>query len=512
MRIIADNVLNKILEEIREAKFFSISVDSTPDISHVDQLTFTIRYVSKTGPVERFLSFIPMESHKGKDIAQIIFDFLEKNKLDIKNCRGQSYDNASNMSEKYNGVQAQILKSCIYALYLPCMAHSLNLVGQCAVENCKEATELFSLIQSIYVFYSASTHRWSKQCNALENSDKGLPVVKRYSDTRWSARHDAVKALTSGYEEHVALLKEFSDDPDYNPSTRAEATGLLNQLTKLETCILLSFWNNVLERVEKTNKKLQEEGLSLNLALHMLNSLLEYVSNLRENFNEFEEVGKQCSNEHYSEKNKRPRKRKRFFDEEEDYDTNNFSSSDKFKTEVYIPIVDNLIVALKKRISAYTLLDSRFGFLANLSSLSTNDLRESANKLIKNYPEDLEECFANELVHFVALLKSLKAENSDKTFTDNEMYDIIHTNDLKQAFPNVEICLRLYLCLFVTNCKGERSFSKLKLIKNYLRNTMGQERLTCLSLLSIESNVLRQINVTEIIDQFSAEKSRRKYI
>ena len=44
------------------------------------------------------------------------------------------------------------------------------------------------------------------------------------------------------------------------------------------------------------------------------------------------------------------------------------------------------------------------------------------------------------------------------------------------SFPNMDILLRIYLCMFVTNVYVERSFSKLKLIKNYLRNT--DERLT----------------------------------
>lgn len=34
-------------------------------------------------------------------------------------------------------------------------------------------------------------------------------------------------------------------------------------------------------------------------------------------------------------------------------------------------------------------------------------------------------------------------------------------------FPNVEIALRIFLSMMVTNCSGERSFSKLKRIKKY---------------------------------------------
>lgn len=61
----------------------------------------------------------------------------------------------------------------------------------------------------------------------------------------------------------------------------------------------------------------------------------------------------------------------------------------------------------------------------------------------------------------------------------------------------------------ITNCTGERSFSKLKLVKNYLRNSMGQERLNDLVLLSIESKMLREVDIGDIISKFSQIKSRK---
>ena len=47
----------------------------------------------------------------------------------------------------------------------------------------------------------------------------------------------------------------------------------------------------------------------------------------------------------------------------------------------------------------------------------------------------------------------------------------------------------MYLILMVTNCSGERSFSKLKYIKNRLRTTMTNKRVTPLSLMSIEYDI-----------------------
>ena len=77
-------------------------------------------------------------------------------------------------------------------------------------------------------------------------------------------------------------------------------------------------------------------------------------------------------------------------------------------------------------------------------------------------------------------------------------------------FVNVEIVLRIYLSLMVTNCTGERSFSKLNIIKDRLRNSMGQERLNNLSIMSIEYELLRNMETTSIINEFAYDKSRKK--
>ena len=76
------------------------------------------------------------------------------------------------------------------------------------------------------------------------------------------------------------------------------------------------------------------------------------------------------------------------------------------------------------------------------------------------------------------------------------MLRLIAKRALAQTFPNVEVVLRLYLCMMVCNCSGERTFSHLKLIKGALRFTIGQQRLHCLALMSTECGVLRKINIT----------------
>nr|XP_047138958.1 zinc finger MYM-type protein 1-like [Hydra vulgaris] len=259
--IMADNVIQQMVKEIKEAKYFSISIDSTPDISHVDQLSFIFRYVQKNGcPVERFLGFLPNSGHKSEELADAVFLVLESHGLDINNCRGQSYDNASNMSGRYTGLQARIKKVNPLATFVPCSAHSLNLVGKCAVDCCIYVSEFFILLQNIYKFFSASTYRWEiLQKNLIKTENVSL---KKLSDTRWSARSDA-------------------NDKTEKSITRLEANGIYLKLDSLETAIMATLWGDILERFNKTSKQLQSVEIDLETVVSLYESLIRYVLDLR---------------------------------------------------------------------------------------------------------------------------------------------------------------------------------------------------------------------------------------
>ncbi|CAI6371989.1 unnamed protein product [Macrosiphum euphorbiae] len=98
-----DKVLTEIVSRIKKSKYYSVSVDSTPDESHTDQLTIVVRYMEGSTPKERFLTFLPNCGHTGEATANALLKFLGDHQIDIMDCRGQSYYNAANMSGKYAG-------------------------------------------------------------------------------------------------------------------------------------------------------------------------------------------------------------------------------------------------------------------------------------------------------------------------------------------------------------------------------------------------------------------------
>ena len=257
IEVLGTHIQQHIVRELKAAKYFSISLDSTPDLAHVDQLTLIIRYVLPSGPVERFVKFLELPGHTADQMMHSLMQYLDHHEIDIKNCRGQSYDNASNMSGKYNGLQAKVKNLCEYADFVPCFGHSLNLVGTCCAESCQQAILFFCFISGLYTFFSASTYRWQIFMTAINELNRQAYTLKPLSGTRWPERADATIAVETNYDPIQKALEQMSTNVEQKPEIRSQADGFLSKMGKLETAFMTIFWNKILQRFQSTSGLLQ---------------------------------------------------------------------------------------------------------------------------------------------------------------------------------------------------------------------------------------------------------------
>ena len=69
---IGKEVLSTIIEEIKTAKYYPISVNSTPYINNSDKVCCIFRYVLDSQLVERFVQFIEMKGHGAAELENSI--------------------------------------------------------------------------------------------------------------------------------------------------------------------------------------------------------------------------------------------------------------------------------------------------------------------------------------------------------------------------------------------------------------------------------------------------------
>jgi len=269
INLLGSKVRNEIIQRIKNSKYFSIIFDSTPDVSREDQLCEIIRYVREVNNEfvieESFVDFIYTNEKTGLGIASDVLQKLEKDGLSFKNCRGQGYDNGANMAGKYQGVQARLKEINEHAQFVPCAAHSLNLIGVHAASVSVKMISFFGIVQNIFNYFSGSTSRWEVLMRCLKIT------LKTHSDTRWASKYNAVHSLYCQFGGVIKALRDISTNPIFGDGV-ANAESILKQFD-LEFVYFLVMWDKILNQIYRVNKLLQSSNISIDQASKMINCL-----------------------------------------------------------------------------------------------------------------------------------------------------------------------------------------------------------------------------------------------
>ena len=85
--MIENEIRSKIIKKVKEAKYFSIILDYTPDISNQEQITLVLRCVDiSTSPIkieESFLEFIKVDVTTGLGLFNELINIITKLQLNI---------------------------------------------------------------------------------------------------------------------------------------------------------------------------------------------------------------------------------------------------------------------------------------------------------------------------------------------------------------------------------------------------------------------------------------------
>ncbi|CAM8923336.1 unnamed protein product [Rhodiola kirilowii] len=483
-------------------------------------MTLIIRCVDvSTVPIkvqEYFLQFLVVNDTTGQGLFEELKNVLHHLGLYIDDVRGQGYDNGSNMKGKHKGVQRKLLDINPRAFYTPCAAHSLNLTLSDVANSCQKAEEFFGVVQRIYTLFADSTKRWDILKDNV--SEKGY-TLKSLSTTRWESRVDSVKAIVTQAPEIREALHQLAEKAT-DSGIKSEAKCLAYyELGKFEFIVGMVIWYHISAKVNIVSKQLQSENMRIDVAMGSVKALIAFFKEYREEgfekaLNCAKEIAVELDIDPVFPEKKKKRKvyKKRHFDE---IDTETQpseplieeSSQVSFRVHYFVYIIDEAIGSLEKRFEQYEQYEETFGFLftaKKLKSLDAVKLKRSCNNLEKKLENGhTSDINGEDLLNELGLLQKHLPNELDSASAI--------LNFLKRAncYPTSCLAYRIMLTVPVTVASAERSFSKLKILKSYLRSTMSQERLNALALISIEHEFLEKLDYDRLIDDFASKSARR---
>ena len=336
-------------------------------------------------------------------------------------------------------------------------------------------------------------------------------TVKSLSNTRWSARLDATTALKENFAELRQLSQDFTLDDNETNETKLDSFFLKKSMDALETAIICVLWHKILQRFHSTSKCLQRSDMSLGSCVALYNGIESFCQHLRDKFDTIKKDGLKLTTgiqKTYASPNKRNRKTKRTFGYKgEDTGCTRAleDARESFRIGTYLSIIDSLIAEVIRPKSAYCILQQNFNFLPNLNTWGISDIENAASKLLKVYASDLDSDFLSEVVHFAFHLRS-SPDLGSKTNTAQAQLSYLKKNCLIETFPNAAIILRIYLTFPVANTEGERSFSALKRVKNYLRSSLTQDCVCDFCIMAIEKSFTKSMSFENTIDKFCSSE------
>ena len=500
-------ICQRIVSEVQKSVPFSILADESADVSAHEQLSISVRYVFRNDRSvflkEMFLGFIIVTDLTGEGIANSIISFCISTGLDLNNLVGLGLDGASAMSGKYKGVQACIREKYPVVHYTHCSSHSLNLaIGKA---NNVVLGNVFSNLSSIISFFHGYPFREEKLRQAIQAvcPESKRQRLKTICATRWVERHDAMLVFMELIEAVVACLEELTLVPGETGSKANQLVHVCTSFDFIYSCTVLENPSALFLTVSKQLQSPTKDLAEICSLIENVVSILEKEMNQDSAITRVYTKAKSIS-ETFGSSVTLPRAHARnnpeFVGKEELF----------YRKRVFIPYYQWLIEQMNLRFlnhkekvfTLQKLLPSQGG------KMPLDELQKVIEPMHSLMPFSFSEIEAQiKIWEQIWIEKKRKGEPIPKNAMQwiFDSLSLVHYN--KDLIPAIFRILQIFSTIPITTATSKRSFSTLKRIKIYLRNSKGEERLTGLAIISVHGREI-QLQPEKNINEMS--KSIRK--
>lgn len=286
IEICGDIILRKNILRINQSGCFTVLADETTDVSGIEQFSLCVRYVhivdGKAILREDFLKFVPVNDVTGQGLANTLIKTLQDLKVNLNQICGQGYDGASAMSGKFQGCAARVVEQYIQALYVHCANHSLNLaVGDtCEIPIIRNS---LSTINEVIKFFRNSAQRQQSLDQAISQIENDVEKkrLKKYCETRWVDRLDAVTTFKELFSSIVAALEEIQVTG--NSESAQKAFTFEQSLKRGNFIVAMVVIHEIFSFTHPLTVGLQAKYVDLASAMEMADDLCVLLQNMRDN-------------------------------------------------------------------------------------------------------------------------------------------------------------------------------------------------------------------------------------
>ncbi|KAK3925559.1 LOW QUALITY PROTEIN: 52 kDa repressor of the inhibitor of the protein kinase [Frankliniella fusca] len=407
------------------------------------------------------------------------------------------------------GAVSEIQKEATNSVRTPCFNHKLNLsIAQSNKVIC--IRNAVGTMKECIRFFDASAKRQRVLKQKLGRGLSGL------CETRWIERHDGVLQFSVDLPKILETLETISSWAD--SATSSKANLLCNSITDSFFLVSLLCLSDILSLTLPLSKMLQKKNLGLDEASSVVSNLRSVVGQRRSDAEQhFDDIWKKAE-ELASSVDTELKPPRPGGVESKETEQIMLLSLHSLTFELYIPLLDHVLLDLKERFSSEVLGCFHLPSLlpVHISGKSPTILKEKsklfANKFHHILPSDdvilTERLLLGELTMWQAKWSSCSSvvDGAGAELPLSSL-DTLKACD-PEVYPLIHTLLSFLTTLPVSNATAERSFSVLRRLKSWLRTTMKQDRLNGLALMHIHRADLSYSWIDKIIDRF-AKKGKR---
>ncbi|KYN19303.1 Zinc finger MYM-type protein 1, partial [Trachymyrmex cornetzi] len=484
LQMLSTDVLNRFLYDIKAARYFSVIMDETADISRQEQVSISLRITTTDLETEEiFMGFYHTPNTKSETLFNILKDVFTRFHLPISNLRGQCYDGAAAMSGKSSRLQTRVKNVAPKALFVHCTAHSLNLVVQDSID-CKF---IIGISKDLITY--------------IRDSPKRVEAFKQIQQElqSWCMRVKSLKTIFANYEAIVMFLDECKTEKTCDSG---KAEGLLKFLEEFEFYFLLALSIKILERVEILNCELRKKDLSINESHDIVKIMKDGISTMRDSgFDSLWEVAVKKAKKLDLNDPKLPRHR-RALKRLKTANAHVFKDPESYYKKIYLETVDQLLFSLNERFQSETM-----DFLNNCENFIIGNVADLAS-IVEFYDDDLD--IDRLELHRDMFIDMIKAKDLKVTNLKDAVNVLKNDIAMVDCVSELVSLAKLVLTIPSSTCTAERSFSALRRLKTYLNSTMLQQRMNSIAILHVHREIAEKIDIDKLLNDFISKNKNRR--